>query len=125
MHRLPFLRKSRRNSNLALEEIHPDACGPGHVTSMGGSKYFLTFIDDYSRFVAVEFLKSKSEGLDKFKEFVAAVLKIEQKREKRLLDPRMVVSTSGFTHHRNHMEKKCNRSSALEKSWRGLHPAVD
>jgi len=37
--------------------------------SFGGSRYFLTFIDDYTRKVFVFFLKSKDEVLDYFKIF--------------------------------------------------------
>ena len=41
--------------------------------SFGGKKYFVTFIDDYSRCCAVYFLKNKSEVFDKFKEYEALV----------------------------------------------------
>ena len=41
--------------------------------SLGGSKYFVTFVDDYSRLVFVYFLKAKSEVFEKFKQFVALV----------------------------------------------------
>ena len=40
-----------------------------HVSSLGKSKYFVTFIDDYSRYIHVYFIKSKDEVLEKFKEF--------------------------------------------------------
>jgi transposase InsO family protein len=43
--------------------------------SLGGSIYFLTFIDDYSRKTWVYFLKHESEKFDKFKEFKALVEK--------------------------------------------------
>ena len=43
--------------------------------SIGGNKYFVTFIDDYSRCCAVYFLKSKSEVPDMFKEFEARVFR--------------------------------------------------
>jgi transposase InsO family protein len=43
--------------------------------SLGGSIYFLTFIDDYSRKTWVYFLKHKSKTFDKFKEFNALVEK--------------------------------------------------
>jgi hypothetical protein len=43
--------------------------------SLGGSIYFLTFIDDYSTKTWVYFLKHKSETCDKFKEFKALVEK--------------------------------------------------
>ena len=36
---------------------------------MGGSRYFVTFIDDYSRFVTVHTLKSKNEAYDRFVDF--------------------------------------------------------
>ena len=37
--------------------------------STGGNKYFVTFIDDYSRYCKVCFMKYKSEVFSKFKEF--------------------------------------------------------
>ena len=54
-----------------MELIHSDVCGPISVESIGGSKYFVTFIDDYSRCCAVYFMKQKSEVFEKFKEFEA------------------------------------------------------
>ena len=39
--------------------------------SIGGSFYFLTFIDDFSKNVWVYFLKQKSETFTRFKEFKA------------------------------------------------------
>ncbi|KRX72067.1 Retrovirus-related Pol polyprotein from transposon TNT 1-94 [Trichinella sp. T6] len=41
--------------------IHVDLCGPMHVTSLGGSKYFLVFKDDFSRYRRVFFLKRKDD----------------------------------------------------------------
>ena len=41
-----------------------------NVTSVGGSRYFVTFIDGFSRFTTVYTIKTKGEVLDKFKEFV-------------------------------------------------------
>ena len=40
---------------------------------MIGSRYVLTFIDDFSRFTWVFFLKKKSEVLERFTEFKASV----------------------------------------------------
>ena len=36
----------------------------------GGARYFLTFIDDFSRFTFVYLIKEKSEVIDKFKDFL-------------------------------------------------------
>jgi hypothetical protein len=56
-----------------LEIVHSDVCGPMRTTSLGGARYFVTYIDDFSRKVWVYLLKSKGECLEKFKEFKALV----------------------------------------------------
>ena len=56
-----------------LELVHTDLCGPMEVESMGGSNYFMLFIDDYSRMTWVFFLSYKSEALGLFKSFKAMV----------------------------------------------------
>ena len=56
-----------------LELIHSDVAGQMKTESFGGAKYFVTFIDDYSRCVTVYPMKYKSEVLEKFKEWEAAV----------------------------------------------------
>jgi transposase InsO family protein len=45
------------------------------TTSLGGARYFVTYIDDFSRKVWVYLLKSKGECLEKFKEFKVVVEK--------------------------------------------------
>lgn len=57
------------SSKCKLELVHSDVCGPMQTESIGGSKYFVTFIDDYSRCCKVYFMKQKSEVFNKFKEF--------------------------------------------------------
>ena len=54
-----------------LDLIHSDVCGSFSVHARGGYEYFITFIDDYSRYGYVYLMKKKSEALDKFKEFKA------------------------------------------------------
>lgn len=66
--RLPFGHKGTRSSE-PLDIVHADVCGPMECSSIAGSKYFLIFIDDYSRMVFVYFLKAKSETFKYFKEF--------------------------------------------------------
>ncbi|GKC74028.1 zinc finger, CCHC-type containing protein, partial [Tanacetum coccineum] len=52
-----------------LELIHSDLCDLHATPSLGNKKYFVTFIDDASRFCYVYLLHSKNEALDKFKVF--------------------------------------------------------
>ena len=44
-----------------------------NVKARGGYEYYITFIDDYSRYGYVYLMQHKSETFDKFKEFHAEV----------------------------------------------------
>ena len=54
-------KKGATRSNELLEIIHTDIWGPFDVPSFNGEKYFITFIDDFSRYGYVYFLKEKSQ----------------------------------------------------------------
>ena len=75
MHRKPFKSLVVNHSTRQLQLVHSDVCEPMQTESIGGQKYFMTFIHDFSRCCAVYFVKKKSEVLDKFKEFEAIVTK--------------------------------------------------
>jgi len=60
---------TRRTSLLGL--VHTDLKGPLPVQTPEGYRYWEPFIDDKSRFMAVAFLKQKSEALKSFKQFKA------------------------------------------------------
>ena len=47
-HRLPFNFENSRRARAPLELVHSDLVGPMQTTSIGGSTYFMTFIDDFS-----------------------------------------------------------------------------
>ena len=59
-------------STRKLQLVHSDVCGPMRTESVGGHKYFVTFIDDYSCCCAVYYLKQKSEVFEKFRELEAS-----------------------------------------------------
>ena len=67
-----------------LDLIHTDVCGPMPTKSHGGNSYFVTFIDDKSRFTAIYFMKRKDEVLSKFKEFEAMAQNITGRKIKYL-----------------------------------------
>lgn len=62
--------QSQRARN-KLELIHSDLCGPMSEQSWSGSRYFITFTDDFSRKSFVYFLKTKDQNtvLNVFIEF--------------------------------------------------------
>lgn len=65
--------KSETKSEEILDLIHTDVCGPMRVESLAGSRYFVTFIDDKSKWCEIYFMKKKSEVPEKFKEYKAMV----------------------------------------------------
>lgn len=64
-----FPKASENRATEVLALVHTDICGPMNIESIGGARYFVTFLDDRSRYMFVYFLKSRDEILDKFKEF--------------------------------------------------------
>ena len=53
--------------------MHSDVWGPAPVRSLGGSRYYVTFIDDSTRKVWVYFLKNKFDVFAIFKQWKADV----------------------------------------------------
>ena len=68
VHQLPY-EESSFSAKQSLELIHSDVFRKVKQSSVNGMHYIVTFIDDYSRYVWVYFMKEKSETLAKFKEF--------------------------------------------------------
>ena len=56
-------------------------CGSMHNELLKGSKYFLLFVNDYSRYCWVYFLKSKSDVFVKFN----ATVKLETRNKLKIL----------------------------------------
>lgn len=70
--RLPF-KSSNSQSKEFLELVHSDVAGPMENLSLGGARYMLTFIDDFTKKAFVYFLKAKSEVFETFISFKAFV----------------------------------------------------
>ena len=49
-----------------LDYVHTDVWGPTKTTSLGGKRYYVTFVDDFSRRVWVYTMKHRDEVLDIF-----------------------------------------------------------
>ena len=75
MHRLPHTPLKGIRSTEKLQLVYTDVCGPMQTQSFGGSRYFITFTDDYSRYSRSYFMTHKSESFGKFKEFKATAEK--------------------------------------------------
>ena len=70
MTKRPFSAKGERSKE-PHQLVHSNVCGPLCLQARGSDKYFVTFIDDYSRYGYVYLMHKKSETFEKFKEFMA------------------------------------------------------
>lgn len=130
--RLPFPQSTSRSQEV-LELVHTDLCGPMENESLGGARYFLIFIDDFSRMCFVYFLKSKHQTFKFFKEFQRLVENQQSKKIKALrsdnggefcsTEMKMYLKQCGIVHQKttaytpeqNGLSERYNRS-AVEKA---------
>ncbi|MCO5559285.1 hypothetical protein L7F22_012881 [Adiantum nelumboides] len=71
MHRFAFSQDGSVRATRKLQLVHSDVCGPMRTPSVGNSLYFVTFIDDFSRFCWV--LKAKLDVFAIFQHYVSMV----------------------------------------------------
>lgn len=97
--------KANHTTKGILDYVHSDLWGSPNVTpSLFGCKYFLTFIDDYSRRVWIYFLKTKDEAFQKFEEWKILVENQTQKKLKCLR------TDNGLEFCNNLFDKACRDS---------------
>jgi transposase InsO family protein len=70
--RFPFNKSTDRRATAPLGWVHTDICGP-ITTGYPNYKYFITFIDDYSRYAHVYPMKTRAEAHEKFSIYKALV----------------------------------------------------
>ena len=64
--RVSFAKTRKENKKEKLELVYTDVWGPAQVSSLGGSHYYVKFIDDATRKVWVYFLRQKSNVFQTF-----------------------------------------------------------
>lgn len=79
-----FPKKSGDRCSELLEIVHSDVCGPMRCQSNSGAKYFVTFIDEKSRYCEVFFLKKKSDVFSAFVKYKASAENFTGKKIKAL-----------------------------------------
>ena len=75
MTKKPFSKLDR--NSIMIELVYFDVCKLNGVLIRGGKRYFITFIDDFSRFIYVYLMRNKDESFDMFKRY-----KIEVENQK-------------------------------------------
>ena len=66
--KLPYP-KGIHSSIKPLDYAHNDLWGPAQEKSVGGGRYYMSIIDDFSRRIWLYVLKEKSEAFQRFKEW--------------------------------------------------------
>jgi len=69
--RKPNAAPATHRASEPLRLIHSDLAGPMSTDSLGGARYFLLFIDDFSRHTTVYTIKQKSEVIIHFQHIKA------------------------------------------------------
>uniref|UniRef100_A0AAV1UA25 Integrase catalytic domain-containing protein n=1 Tax=Peronospora matthiolae TaxID=2874970 RepID=A0AAV1UA25_9STRA len=113
--RVSFMPKSPESAKKMLEVIHSGVCGPMQTASLGGSRYFVTFIDEYSHFSVVFLLKNKSKVASEFAEFVAFAETQTGNRFK------LLRSNNGGEYKSDEMTKLCSSGGIVIGEMRSLH----
>lgn len=119
---------TRVRATRPLERVHSDVCGPITPAAWDDSRYFVTFIDDYTHFAVVYPIKKKSEVFQKFREYEAMAsaalghsiskLTVDQGREYCSNDQRdwyvskgiQVEPTAAYTPQQNGVSERFNRT---------------
>ena len=70
-HRAKFDTSGAKRSDSVLGLVHSDVCGKMSTQSLSGREYFLTFIDDKTRYTWVYILKCKDQVFEQFLEWKA------------------------------------------------------
>ncbi|GMJ02182.1 hypothetical protein HRI_003887400 [Hibiscus trionum] len=74
-HRDTFPKSSNMRASKIAELIHADVCGPMQTPSLNNNRYFVVFVDDFSRMTWVYFVKEKSEVFSIFRKFKSSIEK--------------------------------------------------
>jgi hypothetical protein len=68
-HKSPFNTRPVERAKYPLQKVHSDICGPLPEVTLQGHRYFLTFIDDYSRFTFIYVIARRSDLHASYEDF--------------------------------------------------------
>ena len=100
--RVSFVKTGKENKKEKLELVHTDVWGSAQVSSLGGSHYYVTFIDDATRKVWVYFPRHKSDVFQTFKKWKCLV---ENETSKKL---KCLKSDNGGDYCSHEFEDNCS-----------------
>ena len=69
-HRFPFPKFSETESSRLLELVHSGVVVPLETPSLRGLRYFINFIDDFSKWTVMFPMRKKPESFENFKKYL-------------------------------------------------------
>lgn len=69
--KIPYFQVERKTE--LLELVHTDICEHRGILTRGANRYFITFIDDFSKYTYVYLMKNKSDAFETFKNYLHEV----------------------------------------------------
>ena len=93
-----------------LELVHSNVCELNGVLTRGGKRYFITFIDDFSRFTYVYLMRNKDESFDMFKRYKNEV---ENKKDRKI---KILRSDRGGEYFPNDFSMFCEEHGIIHQS---------
>ncbi|KAL0375438.1 UNVERIFIED_CONTAM: Retrovirus-related Pol polyprotein from transposon TNT 1-94 [Sesamum radiatum] len=115
-HKRPFPSGTSWRAKAVLELIHTDVCGPMRTPSHEQNRYFILFIDDYSRMTWVYFMREKSEVFKIFKKLKNLVEKQSGQRIKVLRSDR------GKEYNNSEFDKFCEEEGIDHQTTVSYNP---
>ncbi|XP_019450574.1 PREDICTED: uncharacterized protein LOC109352849 [Lupinus angustifolius] len=113
-----FKTEKMMTSKSVLEIVHSDVCGPFETPSLSGNKYFIIFVDEFSRMTWVDVLKTKSEAFVSFKNFKAVAEKESGKHLK-------ILKTDGGDQKRTKLQDKSEALILIGYHSNGAYKLLD
>ena len=103
MIRKPFEKTIR--AQIPLQLVHSDICGPMNVRAKHGTSYFITIIDDFTRFGYVYLISHKYDALGCFRNFLNL---IENQKDVRLKALKALRTDQGREYLSDQFRKICD-----------------
>ena len=117
---MSFVKTRKENKKEKLELVHTDVWGPTQVSSLGGSHYYVTFIDDATRKVWVYFLRQK---FDVFQSLKNRKCLVENETGKKL---KCLRSYNGDKYCSHEFEDYCSTNGIHKKKlFQQIHKKMD
>ena len=110
-----------------LQLIYADLWGPSHVCSTQGYNYYLSILDDYSRFTWIFPLSAKSDALEvftNFKIFIEKHLQLPIKTVQTDWGEEFITFSSLLTNYGIHFRHPCpyihHQNGRIERKYRHI-----